>query len=286
MSRQPLGVHASIAGGIEKAIPRAEQIGCTALQIFTRNASQWHSKPLQPDNVAAFRQAWQKSAIGPIFVHDSYLINLATLDAEKWAKSKQAFADELERCSVLGIPGLVMHPGAHLGTGEEAGLQQIAAAFRDLLAVAPAGVQILLETTAGMGSHLGWRFEHLARIMELVPEHAFGVCFDTCHVFAAGYDFSSETGYADVMSEFDRLVGCQKIRLFHINDSKKPCGSRVDRHEHVGLGHIGEAGFACLMRDERFADVPKILETPQGDEHQFDLRNLALLRKLAGEGRG
>lgn len=284
MARQPLGVHASIAGGIEKAIPRAEQIGCTALQIFTRNASQWRSKPLQPDNVAAFRQAWQESSIGPVFVHDSYLINLATLDAGNWAKSKQAFADELERCALLGIPGLVMHPGAHLGAGEEVGLQQIATAFRELLAAAPPEVQILLETTAGMGSHLGWRFEHLARIMELVPEHDFGVCFDTCHVFAAGYDFSSEAGYAEVMEEFDRLVGCRKIRLFHINDSKKPCGSRVDRHDHVGQGQIGETAFACLMRDQRFSSVPKILETPQGDAHEFDLRNLALLRKLAGEG--
>jgi deoxyribonuclease-4 len=283
-ARQPLGVHASIAGGIEKAIPRAEQIGCTALQIFTRNASQWRSKPLQPDNVAAFRQAWQESSIGPVFVHDSYLINLATLDAGNWAKSKQAFADELERCALLGIPGLVMHPGAHLGAGEEVGLQQIATAFRELLAAAPPEVQILLETTAGMGSHLGWRFEHLARIMELVPEHDFGVCFDTCHVFAAGYDFSSEAGYAEVMEEFDRLVGCRKIRLFHINDSKKPCGSRVDRHDHVGQGQIGETAFACLMRDQRFSSVPKILETPQGDAHEFDLRNLALLRKLAGEG--
>jgi len=283
MSRQPLGVHASIAGGIEKAIPRAEQLGCTALQIFTRNASQWQSRPLNQANVEAFRQAWRKSSIGEVFAHDSYLINLASADEEKWQKSKSAFADELQRCAQLGLTGLVMHPGAHLGAGEEVGLQRIAEAFREIFAVAPPAVQVLLETTAGMGSHLGWRFEHLARIIELVPEHDFGICFDTCHVFAAGYDFSSPAGYQAVMAEFDQLVGCQRIRLFHMNDSKKPCASRVDRHEHVGRGCIGEAGFACLMADPRFSGVAKILETAQGEAHAEDLRNLALLRRLAGE---
>ena len=177
-----------------------------------------------------------------------------------------------------------MHPGAHLGSGEEAGLQRIAAAFREIFAAAPAGVRVLLETTAGMGSHLGWRFEQLARIMDLVPEHEFGVCLDTCHVFAAGYDLASEAGYGAMMDEFDRLIGCEKLRLFHVNDSKKPCGSRVDRHEHVGRGCIGETGFACLMRDARFTAVPKILETPPGEKNADDLRNLALLRRLAGEG--
>ncbi len=165
MSRQPLGVHASIAGGIEKAIPRAEQLGCTALQIFTRNASQWQSRPLNQANVEAFRQAWRKSSIGEVFAHDSYLINLASADEEKWQKSKSAFADELQRCAQLGLTGLVMHPGAHLGAGEEVGLQRIAEAFREIFAVAPPAVQVLLATTAGMGSHLGWRFEALARLL-------------------------------------------------------------------------------------------------------------------------
>lgn len=280
---QPLGVHASIAGGIEKAIPRAEQLGCTVLQIFTKNASRWQSKPLDPANIDAFHEAWQESLIEQIFVHDSYLINLASPDAEKWEKSKRAFAEELQRCAHLGVTGLVMHPGAHLDTGEESGLQRIAAAFKELVADGPTGVQILLETTAGMGSHLGWRFEQLARIIELVPEHDFGICLDTCHVFAAGYDFSSEEGYARMMTDFDRIIGCEKIKLFHMNDSKKPCGSRVDRHDHIGQGHIGETGFASLMRDERFARTAKILETPQGEKHEFDQRNLKLLRQLAGE---
>ncbi|TYO99307.1 endonuclease IV [Geothermobacter ehrlichii] len=280
---QPLGVHASIAGGIDRAISRGEAVGCTALQIFTKNASRWAASPLAEEAAAAFRRAWKASRIGPVYVHDSYLINLAAPDEEKWRKSQAAFLDEMRRCSALGVPGLVMHPGAHLGAGEEAGLRRIAVALRAVLAEAPPDVQILLETTAGMGSHLGWRFEQLARIMDLVPEHAFGVCFDTCHVFAAGYDLSDEAGYATVMDEFDRLIGCQRIRLFHLNDSKKPCGSRLDRHEHVGRGCIGETGFTCLMRDERFAGVAKIIETPPGEDHADDLRNLALLRRLAGE---
>ena len=279
----PLGVHASIAGGIEKALPRAEQLNCGAVQIFTRNASRWQSKPLAPQNIADFRKAATQSLIAQIFVHDSYLINLAAPDEEKWQKSKEAFLDELERCSALGIKGLVMHPGAHLGQGEEEGLQRIAEAFREIFRSAPQDVQVLLETTAGMGSHLGWRFEHLARIIELVPEHEFGVCFDTCHVFAAGYDLASAPGYQKTMAEFERLIGCDRIGLFHLNDSKKPRGSRVDRHEHIGQGHIGESGFACLMQDARFTGVAKILETPQGDAHEHDLRNLALLRRLAGE---
>ena len=280
---QPLGVHVSISGGVELAFARGEEVGCTAIQIFTRNASQWRAKPISAESAAAFRASRAASAIGPVAAHDSYLINLAAPDDEKWEKSKAAFRDELERCALLGVEALVMHPGAHLGAGEEAGLQRIAAAFREIFTDAPAGVRVLLETTAGMGSHLGWRFEQLARIFELVPEHEFGICLDTCHVFAAGYDLSTETGYGAMMEEFERIIGCDKIRLFHVNDSKKPCGSHVDRHEHVGQGCIGETGFACLLRDARFAAVPKILETPPGEKNEFDLRNLALLRRLAGE---
>ena len=279
----PLGVHASIAGGLEKALPRAEQLGCGAMQIFTANASRWAAKSLTHEQVVSFRDTWRDSTIGKIFVHDSYLINLAAADDEKWARSKQAFAEELERCALLGVDGLVMHPGAHLGTGEETGLQRIACAFREILAQTAGEVQILLETTAGMGSHLGWRFEQLARIIELVPQHDFGICLDTCHIFAAGYDLSSAEGYRATMAEFEHRIGCDRIRLFHVNDSKKVCGSRVDRHEHIGQGAIGETGFACLMRDARFQDIPKILETPQGENHVWDRRNLALLRKLAGD---
>lgn len=280
---QPLGVHVSISGGVELAFARGEEIGCTAIQIFTKNASQWRAKPISVESAAAFRAKREASPIDAVAAHDSYLINLAAPDDEKWEKSKSAFRDELERCALLGIEALVMHPGAHLGAGEEAGLDRVAAAFREIFTAAPAGAQVLLETTAGMGSHLGWRFEQLARIMDLVPQHEFGICLDTCHVYAAGYDLSRPEGYAAMMAEFDRLIGCEKIRQFHVNDSKKPCGSRVDRHEHVGQGCIGETGFACLMGDERFAAVPKILETPPGEKNEFDLRNLALLRRLAGD---
>jgi deoxyribonuclease IV len=280
---QPLGVHVSISGGVELAFARGEEVGCTAIQIFTKNASQWHAKPISAASAAAFRANRAASSIGPVTAHDSYLINLAAPDDEKWVRARAAFRDELERCALLGVEALVMHPGAHLGTGEEAGLQRIAAAFREIFTDAPKGVRVLLETTAGMGSHLGWRFEQLARIIELVPEHEFGICLDTCHVFAAGYDLSTETGYVAMMEEFDRIIGCDKLRLFHVNDSKKPCGSRVDRHEHVGQGCIGETGFACLLRDARFTAVPKVLETPPGEKNAFDRRNLAMLRRLAGE---
>lgn len=279
-----IGAHMSIAGGLPLALARGEEAGCAAIQVFTKNASQWRGKTIAPEEAEAFRVAWQKSSIGPVIAHDSYLINLAAPDEAMWRKSIAAFVDEMERCALLGIPELVMHPGAHLGSGEEVGINRLAAAFREVFAEAPAEVAVLLENTAGQGTCLGWRFEHLAAVMELVPEGRFGVCFDTCHAYAAGYDLATAEGYATVMSEFDRVVGLERLRAFHVNDCKKGLGCRVDRHEHVGQGSIGEAGFAALMRDERFAVLPKILETPKGDAGELDLMNLALLRRLAGEG--
>jgi len=280
---QPIGAHVSIAGGVELAIARGEEVGCTAIQIFTKNANRWRGKPISAESAAAFKANWQSSVIGQVLAHDSYLINLAAADPAKRLQSKAAYLDEMQRCALLGITELVMHPGSHLGDGEEAGLQRVVESFRTILEEAPETVTTLLETTAGQGGNLGWRFEHLAKIMEHLPRGRFGVCFDTCHVFAAGYDISSREGYERVMDEFDRLIGVQQIRAFHLNDCKKTCGSRVDRHEHVGLGSIGEEGFAALMQDARFAEVPKILETPKGENNRHDLRNLALLRQLAGE---
>lgn len=280
---QPIGAHMSIAGGLHLAFPRGEEVGCTAMQVFTKNASQWRAKPISDDDARLFREAWEKSPIGPVIAHDTYLINLAATDDEKWAKSKAAFADELIRCSLLGIPGLVMHPGSHLGEGEEAGIVKVAVAFKEIFAEAPDDVTVLIENTAGQGTNLGWRFEHLAEIMDRVPDGDFGVCFDTCHALAAGYDLTSAEAYAATMEEFDRLVGCDKIRAFHVNDSKKGLASRVDRHEQLGEGAVGVEGFRALMQDARFAAVPKILETPKGDDKECDLRNLALLRELAGE---
>jgi deoxyribonuclease IV len=279
-----LGAHVSIAGGVNKAFARAEEVGCTAMQIFTRNANQWRAKPLTEEDAQAFREAWEKSPVGSVIVHDSYLINLASPDDAAWEKSKAVFVDEMERCAFLGIPLLVMHPGAHVGSGEEAGIKRVIAAFEDILARAPETVKVLLENTAGQGTCLGRRFEELAAIMVAFSEDTFGVCFDTCHAFAAGYDISTLEGYEAVMEEFDRVVGIDKIKVFHANDCKKVLGARVDRHEHVGQGTIGREGFRALMRDERFLEVPKIIETPPGKHNEFDLRNLALLRELAGEG--
>ena len=280
---QPIGAHMSIAGGVEKAVARGEEVGCTALQIFTRNASQWRAAPLTSAACTAFRSAREKSPIGPVIAHDSYLINLAAPGDELWNKSIAAFGDELERCAALGVEALVMHPGAHVGSGEAAGLERIAAALRRLFTEAPPGVTLLLENTAGQGSYLGGRFEHLATVMDRVPQGRFGVCFDTCHAFAAGYDLSTGEGYQQVMEEFGHFIGCEQIRAFHVNDSLKGCGSRVDRHAHIGEGAIGREGFAALLQDARFTTVPKILETPKGADNIWDRTNLALLRELAGE---
>jgi len=280
---QPLGAHMSIAGELHLAFARGEKAGCTAMQIFTKNANQWRGKPISDEAAAKFRAAWQASPIGPVAAHDTYLINLAAPEDDKWEKSIAAFVDEMERCAKLGIPYLVMHPGAHMGAGEDAGLQRVVAAFQRIFAEADPSVMVLLENTAGQGTYLGGQFEHLARLMEKVPGGCFGVCFDTCHAFAAGYDLSSAAGYAAVMERFQQIIGLEHLRLFHLNDSKKGLNSHVDRHEHIGQGAIGQAGFQALMQDERLSQVPKILETPKGDQEEMDEVNLALLRELAGE---
>ena len=276
-----LGAHVSIAGGLEKAFARGEKIGCTAIQIFTRNASRWQAKPLTQDAVTAFHQARSRSSISYVAVHDSYLINLASPDSELRAKSIDAFRDEMIRCSRLGIGDLVMHPGAHMGAGTAAGLTQLVASFRSVFQQAPDGVRVLLENTAGQGTSLGARFTELAEVLERLPQGNFAICFDSCHAFAAGYDLATAHGYMQTMAEIDRLIGAERLALFHLNDSKKPLGARVDRHDHVGIGAIGRAGFRELMQDQRFAALPKIIETPAGENHCHDLENLALLRELA-----
>ncbi len=275
----------SIAGGLDKAFARGEQAGCRAMQIFTKNASRWQAKPIGAADAEAFRVAWKKSAIGPVIAHDSYLINLAAPGDELWQKSIAAFLDEMERCSLLGIPHLVIHPGSHVGSGEETGLRRVCEAFHRIFTEGPDDVEVLLENTAGQGNSLGADFAHLAAIMEGVPQGRFGVCFDTCHAHAAGYDLGGAGAYAATFAEFDRLIGVELIKAFHVNDCKKPLGSRVDRHEHIGRGTIGEEGFRCLMGDERFVQVPKLLETPKGEDDEMDRSNLALLRRLAGEER-
>jgi len=276
-----LGAHVSVAGGLDNAFARGVESGCTALQIFTKNANRWQVKPISDEDASAFRQAWQQSGIGPVMAHDAYLINLASPKDDVWEKSKVALRDELMRCAQLGVTDLVMHPGAHLGTGVETGLQRIRAAFRELLPDTPPEVRLLLENTAGQGSYLGSDFAHFATLLEGFDEKRFGICFDTCHAHAAGHDLSTVESYAHVMTEFDRLVGLEQIKAFHLNDSLKPSDSKVDRHAHIGQGTIGRTGFACLMRDQRFFQIPMVLETPKGEQGEMDLVNLTLLRELA-----
>jgi deoxyribonuclease-4 len=281
--KRRLGTHVSIAGGLDKAFARGLESGCTALQIFTKNANRWQGKPISPEEAAAFRQAWQGSDIGPVVAHDAYLVNLASPKESVRDKSIRALSDEFLRCAQLGITDLVMHPGAHLGDGVAKGLGRIREALQAILANTPEEVRLLLENTAGQGSYLGGDFGHLATLLEGFDTERVGVCFDTCHAHAAGYDLSS-AGYAGTMAEFDRLVGVDRINAFHLNDCLKPCGSRVDRHAHIGQGTIGRAGFACLMQDQRFEDLPMILETPKGEQGEMDQVNLTLLRELAQKG--
>ncbi|GIW91927.1 MAG: putative endonuclease 4 [Pirellulaceae bacterium] len=276
------GAHMSISGGVSKSFARGESVGLDAMQIFAKNERQWTAKPISAEEVAAFQAEQQRTGIHPVIVHDSYLINLAAPADDLREKSIVAFADELERCAQLKIPYLVTHPGAHTGIGEEAGLVRVADAISRLLAEGVGGTtMILLETTAGQGTALGYRFEHLARLFELIPYHdRLGVCVDTCHIFAAGYDIRDPDTYDATFAELDRLVGLERVKCFHLNDSQKDLGSRVDRHAHIGQGCIGTEAFRLLVNDPRFAHLPMIIETPKGEDMAEDRMNLALLRSL------
>jgi deoxyribonuclease IV len=275
-----LGAHMSISGGVEKAVVRGQEVGCEAIQIFTKNSNQWKAKPLMATEVKAFRDACQTAGIGPVIAHSAYLINLAAPDETLYEKSIQASLDELQRCELLDIPYLVIHPGAHLGTGEEQGLTRIAAAINRIHREAPklrAG--LTLEVTAGQGTVLASKFEHFAAILAQVDEpERLGCCLDTCHLLAAGYDFRTRQGYDQMMDAWNALVGIERIRAIHLNDSKKDLGSRVDRHEHIGQGYIGTQGFELLLNDPRLSHLPMVLETPKEDN--ADVHNLAMLRSL------
>lgn len=282
-----LGAHMSVAGGIEKAIGRGESVGCTALQIFTKNASQWRAKPLSDEDIARYTATLATSPIdaGAVVAHDSYLINLGSPDDAKWEQSVAAFAEELRRCDQLGVPYLVTHPGAHMGSGEEAGLARVAAGLIRALE-ATERATVLLETTAGQGTYLGGRFAHLARLLELTPPALLdrvGICLDTCHVFVAGYDIGTPEGYAATWEEFDREIGRDRLRVLHLNDAKKPLGSHTDRHEALGKGHIGETGFRLIMNDPLLCDRILLLETPKGDDLAEDRENMAFLRGLIAQ---
>jgi deoxyribonuclease-4 len=273
----------SIAGGHALAIDRATTFGMTACQIFTKNANQWAAKPIASEAATAFRERLAASDVAWVVAHDSYLINLASPDDAIWERSMHAFADELERCHQLGVQWLVTHPGAHMSSGVDAGIGRVAAALNRIFAARPdLDVTVLLETTAGQGTTLGRTFEELAGILALVEDQTrVGVCFDTCHVFAAGYDIRETTSYGATMRAFDDIIGLRRLRVFHLNDSKKGLGARVDRHAHIGEGELGTEPFRLLLSDERFAAHPGILETPKDDDED-DRRNMATLRSLAG----
>lgn len=282
-----IGAHMSVAGGLVLGIERAIKLRIRALQIFTKNASQWNAKPLEEEQARGFRAAWQASGLAPVVAHGSYLINLASPDRVLRRKSVEALADELRRAEALGVRYVVTHPGAHMGSGAAAGCDRASESLELARRLAPApSVVVLLETVAGQGTTIGRRFEELARIRAGVSRRDLvAVCFDTCHVHAAGYDLVTEGGFEETFEEFDAALGLESLRVFHVNDSKNERGSRVDRHEHVGRGKLGAEPFARLLRDARFRNVPKLLETPKGNDGVvMDRRNLALLRRLAGTG--
>jgi deoxyribonuclease-4 len=281
-----LGAHVPTAGGLDQAPARGRDITADAIQIFTRNQVQWRARPLAPEEVRAFRVALAESGVRQVLSHASYLVNLASEDASLLDKSRRAFLEEMERCHALGIPYLVFHPGAHRGAGEAAGLRTVAASLNHVLERAlPLDVLLLLEVTAGQGSSVGHRFEHLASILERVkhPERV-GVCLDTCHLLAAGYDIATPRGYEATLSAFARLVGLDKLKAVHLNDAGKPLGSRRDRHAPIGRGFLGRATFRRLLNDPRFDGVPMVLEAP-GPLPVWK-RELTLLRGLVGRGRG
>ena len=275
------GAHMSIAGGMHKAFERGRSVRCRTIQIFLKSSNQWKARTLTDADRMLFRVAREKSGISPVLAHDSYLINLASPDPDLHRKSLDAFVEEMRRANDLGVPCLILHPGAHLGAGVQAGINRVARELNRAIDRVGPPVRLLLETTAGQGSSLGSRFEELAAILERMrkPERA-GVCLDTCHIFAAGYDIRSREGYEKTLREFDRLIGVGRIQAIHVNDSLKDLGSCVDRHSHIGKGRIGLEAFRCLVNDPRFVDVPKILETPKGEDMREDRRNLAKLRAL------
>ena len=278
-----LGAHMSIAGGVDKAFLRGEEIGCETMQIFTKNNNQWRAKSLTAREIEAYKTNRQKTRIGPILAHDSYLINIACPKKDLYKRSLEALRIEMERSHALEIPYLVMHPGAHLGTGEEEGIQRVVEALNTLFdQTKDLPVMICLETTAGQGSSLGYRFEHLAAIREEVEDKGrVGICLDTCHIFAAGYDIRGREPYEKTLQAFDRVVGLDHLKCIHLNDSMRELGGRVDRHAHIGQGHIGLAGFRLFVNDPRLRHLPMILETPKGDDPvATDRRNLAILRSL------
>jgi deoxyribonuclease-4 len=272
----------SISGGVDTAFDRGQQVGCDAMQIFTKSNNQWQAAPLNEKSVERYHQRQTETGITPVVAHASYLLNLATPDDELWHKSIDSLAVEMERCDVLTIPYLIIHPGSHVGSGEETGMARVVEALNVAHDRLPdAQVKITLETTAGQGTNLGYRFEHLAAIIEgTEASDRLAVCYDTCHTLAAGYDFRKPEGYAEVFRQFDQIIGLDWLKVFHFNDSKQDLGSRRDRHEHIGEGFVGLEGFRLILSDPRFQEIPMLLETPKSKDMHEDAENLARLRAL------
>ncbi len=279
-----LGAHQSIAGGVEKSLERGLDVGCDTIQIFVKSPNRWFSKPLETENIRAFKAAVEETGIWPVFAHSLYLVNLATSDDELWNKSLNALTDDLERCEQLGLPGLVMHPGSHKGEGEQVGMDQVIAGLDEVHRRLPGyQVQVWLENTAGQGDHLGYTFDQLRVMLEGVhqPEQ-LGVCFDTAHAFASGYDLRTRETFDETWDAFHQIVGLDRLKAIHLNDSKRELGSRVDRHEHIGKGELGLEPFRFLLNDPRFLNIPMTLETDKGPDLEEDRENLAVLRSLIG----
>lgn len=274
-----LGAHISTRGGLHTVFERATEINASAIALFAKNGNQWKGKTMSEEDIAVFSG---KRTLQPVLTHASYLINLATTNPEFHRKSIEAMIDELDRAERLGIHAVVLHPGAHMGAGVDAGIEQIARSLDQIHAAIPNHkVVTLLETAAGQGSCLGCTFEELGRILALVDDkQRVGVCFDTCHVFASGYELRNRDDYERTIDALTKHVGLENVGAFHLNDSKKPLGSRVDRHQHIGDGEIGVEAFRFLLNDERFRGIPKLLETPKPIEHESDRKNLTLLRSL------
>ncbi len=277
-----LGAHMSTSGGLSTAFDRGAAVGCTTMQIFTKNQNRWQQKPTPPEEVERWAQKQAATGITPVVSHAAYLLNLGTPNEDLWNKSVDALVDELTRAEELGLLGVVFHPGAHMGEGEEAGIARIVkginaahgrtSGFKTLT---------LVECTAGQGSALGYRLEHLQAFLRGAAEpQRLAFCLDTCHLFAAGYDLRTEQAYADTMGQFDDLCGIERLKCFHFNDAKKPLGSRVDRHDHIGTGQLGLDAFGFILNDPRLANVPKILETEKSDDMHEDVENLRVLRGL------
>lgn len=275
-----IGAHLSISKGLEDVFVQADELGATTLQLFTKSNRQWHAKPLTEDEIDIFKKNHKAHQYMPLVAHASYLINIGSPDDTLAQKSTKALVDELTRCEQLGIQYLVLHPGAHRDTDIGACLERIADNLKAVFKEAPGDSMILLETMAGQGSTIGSTFQELGTILKAVDNPRLGVCLDTCHVFAAGYDFTTPEGYAALWHEFGKEIGKRHLKVIHMNDSQKPCGSHVDRHCDIGTGAIGKEGFRLIMQDETLTHIPKILETPK-ESLDDDVRNLDALRKLA-----